>query len=66
MKRIFSTAAVAALLAAGLTGCADPCQNLAPPTQSEKDIVIDGAEVEREINGTECELGDNGKWEADS
>jgi predicted component of type VI protein secretion system len=53
-------APVAATLA--LTGCnsVSPCTRLAPPTPQELAVVQAGAEVEREIEGAECDLVDGG------
>ncbi len=49
-------AATAATLA--LTGCnsVSPCATLAPPTAQELAVVQAGAEVEREVDGAECDL----------
>ena len=46
-----------------LTGCnsVSPCTRLAPPTAQELAVVQAGAEVEREIEGFECDLVD-GVW----
>lgn len=58
-------AALLALTAATLTltGCntVSPCTRLAPPTPQELAVVQAGAEVEREIEGFECDLVD-GVW----
>lgn len=41
-----------------LTGCnsESPCGRLGPPTAQELAVVQAGAEVEREIDGFECDL----------
>ncbi len=39
----------------------DPCRTLAPPTAVELAAAAGGAEVEREVGSTECELVD-GAW----
>jgi predicted component of type VI protein secretion system len=49
---------VLAAMTAALTGCnsVSPCASLAPPTAQELAVVQAGAEVEREIDGAECDL----------
>jgi hypothetical protein len=57
---------VAGLVAAAvLTGAActvqDPCATLPAPTTQESQAAAAGAEVEREVGDTECEL-QGGRW----
>lgn len=55
-------AATAALASLALSGCtANPCATLPPPTPQELAVVAAGAEVEREVGSTECDLID-GAW----
>lgn len=67
-KRAVSLVISAVVLGAlVLTGCTstDPCRRLAPPSPAELAVANSGAEVEREVNGTECDLV-NGTWQRDS
>lgn len=58
MKSLIVTPALAAVLSGSLlTGCSDPCANLTP-TEQERQVVQSGGGVEREVNGSECELND--------
>lgn len=48
---------LAALGCLTVSGCTpNPCTTLAPPTPQELAVVASGAEVEREIGSTECDL----------
>jgi hypothetical protein len=53
---------VFAFLTMGASCGPSPCTRLAKPTPAELAIVQTGAEVEREIDGYECDLI-NGQWQ---
>lgn len=68
MNRLARAAAGVILIAPllTLTGCLeDPCPNLPAPTRDELALADDGVEIEREIDGTDCELVD-GDWTQES
>lgn len=65
--RTLAAVFVAAFLATSLTGCSDPCTSFngkADPAAQE--LTDKGYEVEREVNGTDCELQPDGSWSTDS
>jgi hypothetical protein len=57
-RRTTAVLIVTATAVLALTGCnsESPCGRLAPPTAQELAVVQAGAEVEREIEGAECDL----------
>jgi hypothetical protein len=62
------TLTASAAVFAGLTltaGCyTDPCRTLAPPTAYELSAAASGADIERDIDGVECDL-EGGEWQRD-
>lgn len=53
--------ATAAVLTLSACTTSNPCATLTPPTAQELAVVASGAEVEREVGSTECDLVD-GVW----
>lgn len=67
IRRLAVLAAPLALVAVMAASCPpqDPCASLAPPTAGELQAAASGADVDREVGDTECELaGDRWSQEA--